>query len=118
MDDRLVGDLHRPAVGADLSRHVVDDERALAVDDRVADRLGLVVAGASWALASHVVSSRSQAWKPPGRTAHSGLARSRIVPRSVPAGSVPNARPPSPPRRLATKASARSGGEWRMRSEA
>ena len=47
-----------------------------------------------------------------------GAARSRIAPKSVPAGRVPKARPPSPSRRLAQKASAISGGAWRTSSEA
>ncbi len=37
--------------------------------------------------------------------------------KSLPAGSVPYSRPPSPPRREAQKASATAGGAWRTSSE-
>src|SRR3954468_3051513 len=62
VEDRLLGDEHRTAVRADVRRHVVDDEDALAVDHGMADRLGLVLTGAVWSLASHVVSSCSRIW--------------------------------------------------------
>src|SRR5215210_414186 len=61
VDRRLLAQHGVPAIRADVRRHMVDDERALPVDDRVADLPRLVLAGAVWGVAFH---RASLLWSP------------------------------------------------------
>src|SRR6185295_17245613 len=93
MNRRLLGEAGVPALRADFRRHVMDDDRPLLVDHRVADLPRLAIRRAAWSVAFHgLVSSPPQASARIAAIPGPGFARRylrmvSVIERQLPAGS-------------------------------